>query len=72
MSAPYSAKAVANTLLSRSKELGINDITPMKLQKLIYYAHGWLLAFLGTALIKEGVQAWKYGPVIHTVSRHIL
>lgn len=67
MSAPYSARAVANTLLTRAKELGINDITPMKLQKLIYYSHGWYLAFLEMPLIKEEIQAWKYGPVIQDI-----
>jgi uncharacterized phage-associated protein len=64
MNAPYSSKAVANSILKLAKEKMISDVTPMKLQKLIYYAHGWHLAFLGTPLIKEEVQAWKFGPVI--------
>lgn len=39
----------------------------MKLQKLIYYAHGWHLASTGKPLIDESVEAWKYGPVIPSV-----
>lgn len=67
MSAPYSSKAVANLFLDIAKENNVNDISPMKLQKLIYYAHAWHLAFLGKPLISEEVQAWKFGPVIADV-----
>ncbi len=42
-------------------------ITPLKLQKLIYFAHGWHLAVQGKPLIKEGVKAWPYGPVIPSI-----
>lgn len=36
----------------------------MKLQKLVYIAHGWHLAITDGALIYERVEAWPYGPVI--------
>ena len=39
----------------------------MKLAKLIYIAHGWYLGLTGEPLITEGVQAWKYGPVIKSI-----
>lgn len=64
---PYSSKALANTLLRLGKEKGVTDMTPMKLQKLIYYAHAWYLAFHSQPLIREEVQAWKYGPVIQEI-----
>lgn len=35
----------------------------MKLQKLVYFAHGWHLGLKGTPLVDEPVQAWPYGPV---------
>ncbi|MGY2286711.1 Panacea domain-containing protein [Pseudomonas gingeri] len=64
MFAPYSSKAVANSILHLSQERGVYDNTPMKIQKLVYYAHAWYLAFYGVPLIKDEIQAWKYGPVI--------
>jgi uncharacterized phage-associated protein len=67
MPAPYSSKAVANSILQLCRTGGISDVSPMKLQKLIYYAHAWHLAFLGTPLIREEVQAWKFGPVIEDI-----
>jgi uncharacterized phage-associated protein len=44
-----------------------NNITPMRLVKLIYLSHGWYLGLTGKALIDENPEAWKYGPVIPTV-----
>jgi len=41
----------------------------MKLQKLIYLAHGWHLAFLNDGLVSQEIEAWKYGPVIPEVYR---
>lgn len=58
-----SAKTVANYFL----ELGRRDwvaIDPLKLQKLVYLAHGWSLQFLQRPLIKEPFEAWRYGPVV--------
>lgn len=56
---PFSALAVANEFLDLDKNL-----SPMKLQKLVYYAHGWYLALADQPLISERVEAWQYGPVI--------
>ncbi|MBL8233482.1 MAG: DUF4065 domain-containing protein, partial [Bryobacterales bacterium] len=63
---PYEALAVANRFLA----LAARDKKPidhLKLQKLIYFAHGWYLAFTGSPLLTEHVEAWQYGPVIPTV-----
>ncbi len=35
----------------------------MKLQKLVYLAHGWHLAIHDEPLIEESFEAWPYGPV---------
>lgn len=59
---PYSAKAIANAYLDIAKKNGAG-LTPMKLQKLVYFAQGWYLALMEEKLINEQVEAWKYGPV---------
>lgn len=59
----YPVKAVANFFLTLAKERGVK-LSPMKLQKLAYFAHGWHLAFTNQPLIDEKVEAWQYGPVI--------
>ena len=57
----YSAKAVANYFLSK---YGKNGITPLKIQKLVYLAHGWHLAYFEEPLVDdEYAEAWQYGPV---------
>ena len=58
---------LANFILSldQSEEA---DITPMKLQKLLYFAHGYHLAIFGTPLlVDEKFEAWKHGPVVKDV-----
>jgi len=60
---PYPAAAIANEFKKLAEESN-RPITPMKLQKLVYFAHGWYLALAGNPLINEPIQAWKFGPVI--------
>lgn len=61
----YSPKQIANYFLS--KYGSDNDITPMKLIKLVYIAHGWYLGIKDQTLIDENPEAWKYGPVISSL-----
>jgi len=62
----YSPKAIANYFLLRGKREDV-PIDPMKIQKLVYFAHGWQLAISGKPLIDERVDAWPFGPVIPTL-----
>lgn len=59
----YSPKSIANHFLALAKAGG-QSVSPMKLQKLVYYAHGWYAGYTGRPLIDEAVEAWPYGPVI--------
>ena len=57
----YSAKAVANYFL---EQYGGTKISPLKIQKLVYIAHGWHWAFHDKPLVSdEHAEAWEYGPV---------
>lgn len=44
-----------------------NDISNLKLQKLLYYAQGYSLAMHDTPLFKEDIVAWQHGPVVPEV-----
>lgn len=57
------SKKVANRLLEIAAEAG-DTLTPMQLLKLVYICHGWMLGLYGVPLIRDQIQAWKYGPVI--------
>ncbi len=62
--APVNPKVVANYFLAKSRNAG-ESLSPMKIQKLVYIAHGWHLALSrGACLIGSAVEAWSYGPVI--------
>ncbi len=36
----------------------------MQVLKLVYIAHGWMLALHEHPLIRDRIEAWQYGPVI--------
>lgn len=39
-----------------------DDLTPLRVQKLLYFLHGWYSAITGTALLTEPFVRGKYGP----------
>lgn len=64
----YDPKAIANYFLIVAKAQG-RPLTPMQVQKLTYFAHGWHLAIEDKPLIDEQVEAWAFGPVIPSLYR---
>ena len=42
-------------------------VTPLKLQKLVYYAQAWCLALKDNILFNDEIQAWVHGPVVYKV-----
>jgi uncharacterized phage-associated protein len=63
---PYTPLAIANSFVKRSLAQN-RDINHMKLQKLVYFVHGWWLAYNDAPLLTERPQMWKYGPVFPTL-----
>lgn len=66
----HSALAVAGYLLERASEVP-RSLSPMKLIKLVYIAHGWMLGLYGRPLFEEDVEAWRYGPVIRELYHEV-
>ena len=60
------ALAIANYFVKKANNEGV-ELSPMKLLKLVYIAHGWHLAIKDQELIDETVEAWQYGPVVPSV-----
>jgi uncharacterized phage-associated protein len=55
--------AAAQYIVANSKPA----VTPMRLLKLLYVAHGYSLAVNRQPLLDESVEAWQYGPMVPSV-----
>lgn len=63
----YPVAQIANQLLLYSADKGGELMTNMKLQKMLYYQQGFHLAYFGTPLFDEDIEAWMYGPVVPAI-----
>lgn len=63
------AQDVANYFIWRvnEDEDSGDNITNLKLQKLVYYAQGFNLAWYGEPLFPEPIEAWTHGPVVRSL-----
>lgn len=61
-----SVQAVCNTVLKKAFEENI-PVTPMKLQKIIYFIYRDYLQQTDQKLFNDNFQAWQYGPVVVSV-----
>ena len=59
-----SAQEVANYFLANVDAEAGDNISNLKLQKLVYYAQGLYLAMQGEPLFAEPLEAREYGPVV--------
>ena len=60
----------ANYFINRGNSDG-NLFTPLQIQKLIYFANGWMLGVYHRPLLDEEFEAWQYGPVIPVVYHNL-
>lgn len=63
----FTAIDIANAFIQKAHNGQIKDLTPMKLQKLMFFAQSWYLKKFGTTLINEQFERWEYGPVIPSI-----
>ena len=62
------ATSIANLLIRLGNEAG-KPLTPLAVQKLLYFVHGHALSRLGRGAVDEPFQAWEYGPVVPSLYR---
>ncbi|QDZ41964.1 Panacea domain-containing protein [Corynebacterium sp. sy039] len=62
----YSPTMIANNILSRTFAEK-NYITPMKLQKILYFVASEYQKMTGKPLLEEPFSTWAYGPVLYSV-----
>ncbi|MFO1033488.1 MAG: DUF4065 domain-containing protein [Hyphomicrobiales bacterium] len=60
------ARAIANFILDEFDPLE-NEISNKKINKLIYFGHGFSMLRLQLPLITNHVEAWAHGPVVKVV-----
>ena len=64
-----SALSIANYFIEIAHNHDV-EIKPLRLMKLVYIAHGFMLAIMNRSVLNprfDKVEAWKYGPVIPSV-----
>ncbi|MCA9884950.1 MAG: DUF4065 domain-containing protein [Anaerolineaceae bacterium] len=61
-----SARKIADYLIAKARQEN-TDISPLKLQKLLYYVQGHGLGILDRPVFPEDIEAWKQGPVVQSV-----
>ena len=59
----YKINDIADFFLKIVDRESESTITPLKLQKILYYAQGYYLAINDDELFPEEFQAWAHGPV---------
>ena len=62
----HSPIQAANSVLSYSFKKQ-SPISPLKLQKLVYFIHGWFLAWFDQPTLDREPEAWQFGPVFPEV-----
>lgn len=65
---PYRVNAVANAIIQKARANGEN-VTPLKLQKLLYYVCGYYAAAYSNPVVDHTFEAWDYGPVVPSIYR---
>ena len=57
--------SVTNTLLHRAYAAKDDaDLSPLRVQALLYLLHGWYMAIVGSPLLPTSFVAGKYGPIL--------
>jgi uncharacterized phage-associated protein len=58
---------VADYMLSKGIKPNGELLSPLSIQKMLYFAQGWHLAIREEPLFFEEIRAWRHGPVVKDV-----
>ena len=67
MSGQITGLDVARYIVANIDRNAGESVTPLKLQKLLYYIQAWALVFLDRPLFHEDFEAWAHGPALDSV-----
>jgi uncharacterized phage-associated protein len=62
----YEARKICNYLIARYGERS-SDLSNARLNKLLYFIHGWALTSRPQGLVRNHFFAWKFGPIVRPV-----
>ncbi|MGV3114140.1 Panacea domain-containing protein [Corynebacterium freneyi] len=63
----YTGLDIAKWFVAWGEEQDADDVSNLKLQKLLYYAQGHYFAQYGRRLFSDDLSAWQHGPVSEDV-----
>lgn len=63
----YKAMDIANYIVDYINESSLGLLTPLKLQKILYYVSTTYFKQTGELLFSENFEKWQYGPVVTSV-----
>lgn len=67
MAKKYTVTEIAYFFLSKIDSEKGDSITPLKLQKLVYYAQAWHYTVFNEPLFDDKIEAWTHGPVVKSL-----
>jgi uncharacterized phage-associated protein len=62
----YEARKICNLLISRSDEHK-HPLTNLRINKLLYFVHGWGLTRNSQGFVRNHFLAWTFGPIVKPV-----
>lgn len=62
----YTTKQIAKWFIENTDEK-YPVLTPLKLQKLLYYVQSWSLALYDEVVFDDEFEAWAHGPVVRDI-----
>ena len=62
----HDSRHIANYYIDRGVAEG-KPLTHLQVQKLVYFAHSWMLAIFDEPMLDDDVEVWRYGPVLPAV-----